>query len=98
MKLIPYVPRSALIYRCDVDCIVEVKSIGTEQYETKIIQDCGGKILSHDDTNYCLKHFDELAKSDSKIRICFLITRQSCSVNDIDTKYLYFINDSTIGY
>lgn len=42
LKLMPFTPRSILIYKNDCNCVVEVTSIGVEHYESSIVSDVKG--------------------------------------------------------
>ena len=94
LKLMPFIPRSILIYRDDIESIVEVTSIGTEHYESTLSTDIHGNYMDWKSIKYCLEHLEELSKSNSSIRICALFTNNTCKLNEYDKKNLYIIEEN----
>lgn len=93
IKLLPYTPRSVLILRSDGNAIVEITSLGTQKYNTSISTLCNGNFLDKKSIEYCLNNLNELAKLDSRIRICSLFVDESCELKYFDQKNLYIINE-----
>lgn len=91
IKLMPYVPRSVLIYRSGPKSLFEVTSIGTQDYDCKMASSVCGDILKRYYIDYCLNHLDELALSQPEIRICALFFNKECTVDDYNQKRLYFV-------
>ncbi|KAK8842585.1 hypothetical protein M9Y10_025443 [Tritrichomonas musculus] len=94
LKLMPFTPRSILVFREDVQHIVEITSIGTEHYETSISSYLNGGILDRRVIEYCLQNLNLLAKSDSPIRICASFTKETCKLSEYDQRCLYYISDT----
>ncbi|KAK8839260.1 hypothetical protein M9Y10_032191 [Tritrichomonas musculus] len=92
LKLMPFTPRSILVFRNDVQAVVEITSIGTEFYDTSMSSFIPGDYLDRRKIDFCLNNIGELAKSNSSIRICALFTRETCQLKEYDQKKLYFIN------
>ena len=91
LKLIPFTPRSILIYRNDIKSLVEVTSIGAQHYESTCINSLYGRKLTEDDIDYCLNNLNELANSNSNVRICALFINDQCKLNDYDQRNLYIV-------
>lgn len=91
LKLMPYVPRSILVYRSGPKSLIEITSIGTQSYDSYMSSLVCGDILKRYYIDYCLKHLDELALSQSEIRICALFFSKECTINDFNQKRLYFV-------
>ncbi|KAK8898117.1 hypothetical protein M9Y10_000386 [Tritrichomonas musculus] len=94
IKLLPYTPRSVLILRGDGNAIVEVTSLGTSDYNTSIATMSNGNLLDKKSIDYCVNNLDELAKLDSRIRICSLFFNESCKPQYFDEDNLYIINEN----
>ncbi|KAK8897631.1 hypothetical protein M9Y10_015594 [Tritrichomonas musculus] len=97
LKLTPFIPKSILIYRNDVKFMVEIMSIGTQQYDTRVLRNVLGNVLTKKNIDYCLKNIDELSKSYPSIRICALFTGKTCLLNEYDENCLYFIDHNHIN-
>ena len=94
LKLLPYTPRSIVVLRSDIDSLIEIKSIGTQHYETTVLKNVCFQYLSKYNIEYCIEHINELAKSDSNIRIGALFINGTCKLNEYDQKQLYLISPS----
>ncbi|KAK8843242.1 hypothetical protein M9Y10_025096 [Tritrichomonas musculus] len=93
IKLLPYVPRSVLVLRRDGNAVVEITSYGTQDYNASISTSCKGNLLDKKSIEYCFNNLEELAKLDSRIRICSLFVEESCEKKYFDEKKLYIINE-----
>lgn len=94
LKLMPFTPRSVLVYRQDINSVVEITSIGAQHYEPSMASKLPGFLLNKNKIDYCLDHLDELAKSNSSIRICAMFTNEKCKLKEYDQKQLYLIDTS----
>lgn len=92
LKLMPFTPRSVLIYHNETRVLVEIKSVGTEQYQCIYSNLYHGDRIDRKKIDYCIKHLDELKKINSSIRICAFFVNEKCQVSDLDQNNLYFIN------
>ena len=93
LKLMPFVPKSILIYRSGPRALIEVTSIGTQNYDSYLSSSVYGDILKRPYIDYCLSHLDELALSQPPIRICALFFNIECTINDYNQKRLYFVSN-----
>lgn len=93
LKLMPFTPRSVLVYRSDVQSVVEITSIGAQHYESSMSSFLPADYLDRRKIDFCLKNLSLLSKSNSRIRICALFIKETCKLNEFDQKNLYFINE-----
>ena len=91
LLLMPFTPRSIVVLRTDVDSLVEIKSIGSQHYESSSLQSVCFQSLWKYNIEYCIENLKELAKSDSQIRIAALFINETCKLNEYDQKSLYLI-------
>ena len=98
VKLLPFTPRSVLIYKNTpksqgfIETITEINGIGSFDYNSMDSTFCRGAILDKNLILHCINNLNELSLVDAKIRICSLFVNDTCDPSEYDTKNLYVID------
>lgn len=95
LAVLPFSPKGIIIYRSDLDTLIELRLIGTENYDVVSIDDYHGDYLDKQKIDYCVKNMDKLKTSDPEILICSLFVKETCKLNEYVQKKLFFIDKNS---